>query len=101
MTGADWIAFLAAAACSVAQGIRANMLKPSFGSWFTAPMLVWLPLALCSAVMAGAALYIVRGTHVPGLVAIVFVAQAIVAWAMLINLTRQSLAPPAEPSPQS
>jgi hypothetical protein len=90
MTGSDWLALISAATCSAALGLRANMLKPTFSSWFAAPTIVWLPLMLSSIVMASVALAILRGAHMSGLVAVAFAAQAVASVSLLWNLARQS-----------
>lgn len=94
MTSMDWIAVVALAVLSVAQGLRATMLKPSFDAWFSAPVAVWITLSAASIFTAAMALAIFRRGHAEAhLLTVVVIVQAVLGVVMLINLYRQ--APPA------
>ncbi len=100
MTGPDLLAAIATGVTSAALALRANMLKPHFGSWYTAPRVVWLPLALLSIVMASVSFQLWRGVvHTPALFALAFFAQAVVSVSLLWNLARQSASRHGGPHP--
>lgn len=83
-----WAAIMAALAC-VALGVRANMLKPRFVSWNSAPPPVFLALAF-QAIVAGCCAYqLLRGGHANLREAAFYTAAAVVGWVLLWNLDRQ------------
>jgi len=91
MIGLDlWTAVMSAVTC-VCLGLRANMLKPGFSSWCSAPRVVWMSLLTLSLGAAITGLSIVRGgTPATAREAIVMTALAASALVMLVNLYRQT-----------
>lgn len=72
---------------------RANMLKPRFEDWCSAPALVWATLLVLGVVCAIVALSIMRtGVHATPRETLLLVAIALTALIMLINLHRQAAA---------
>lgn len=91
MTGVDIVAAIAAGMASVCLALRAYMLKPAFGSWCTAPSLVWGSLLVLSVACAISALSILRGGgHATAREALVLLALAGSSAVMLRNLHRQA-----------
>lgn len=92
MTAVDIWAGMAALAAGACLALRANMLKPDFVGWCSAPRLVWLGLFMLSVVMTGVGINIMAGGHATGREAVVYTALAACAVVMLGNLHHQMLA---------
>ena len=91
MTGVDAVAVLSAGVASVCLGLRAYMLKPTFGSWCTAPGLVWGSLLVLSVACAISALSILRGGgHATAREALVLLSLAVSSAILLRNLHKQT-----------
>lgn len=74
--------------------IRANMLKPGFDSWCSAPTLVWAALLLLAVTCGVVALSIVRtGVHATPREALLLVVLSVTSLVMLVNLHRQAPKP--------
>lgn len=91
MTAMDMIAASAGGLAFGWLAIRANMLKPRFDSWCSAPGLVWASLLLLGVTCGIVALSIVRtGVHATPREALLLVVLSATSLVMLINLHRQA-----------
>jgi hypothetical protein len=91
MTGVDIWAAAAALVAGACLALRANMLKPDFTDWCSAPRAVWLGLFALSVVMTGAGINILSGGGASGREAATYTAMAVSAVLMLVNLHRQMI----------
>lgn len=91
MNTLDIVAALASGSACVTYGLRANMLKPMFNSWVSAPTFVWLPLVALSIILGANCWSIVRtGVHATPREVILLVALAVSSLCMLVNLNNQT-----------
>lgn len=88
------LTFWAAAAALLASaclGLRANMLKPQFTSWTTAPVWVWVSIGILSVVELIVSASMFRGMSATPREAVVHTVLAVSSGIMLWNLERQAV----------